>query len=126
MSVSLLSSSVYASEELFADGADLDIADEDDASSDVDITEEDIEDGSEELSLIHIYYAEIITKLNEMRIYMENNLDAKSFYQPDPIIRKGFEDEMINACLLYTSPYIGTGKIRPFCRTNIHIVLDYS
>ena len=50
MSVSLLSSSVYASEELFADGADLDIADEDDASSDVDITEEDIEDGSEELS----------------------------------------------------------------------------
>ena len=44
-----------------------------------------------------LYYAEIITKLNEMRIYMENNLDAKSFYQPDPIIRKGFEDEMINA-----------------------------
>ena len=39
-----------------------------------------------------LYYAEIITKLNEMRIYMENNLDAKSFYQPDPIIRKGFED----------------------------------
>ena len=44
-----------------------------------------------------LYYAEIITKLNEMRIYMENNLDAKSFYQPDQIIRKGFEDEMINA-----------------------------
>ena len=44
-----------------------------------------------------LYYAEIITKLNGMRIYMENNLDAKSFYRPDPIIRKGFEDEMINA-----------------------------
>jgi predicted ATPase len=44
-----------------------------------------------------LYYAEIIRKLNGMRIYMENNLDAKSFYQPDPIIRKGFENEMINA-----------------------------
>ena len=28
---------------------------------------------------------------------MENNLDAKNFYQPDSIIRKGFENEMINA-----------------------------
>ena len=28
-----------------------------------------------------LYYAEIITKLNGMKIYMENNLDAKSFYQ---------------------------------------------
>ncbi|SET49380.1 AAA family ATPase [[Clostridium] polysaccharolyticum] len=44
-----------------------------------------------------LYYAEIITKLNGMKIYMENNLDAKSFYQPDPIIRKGFENEMIKA-----------------------------
>lgn len=44
-----------------------------------------------------LYYAEVITKLNGMKIYMENNLDAKSFYQPDPIIRKGFENEMINA-----------------------------
>ena len=44
-----------------------------------------------------LYYAEIITKLNGMKIYMENNLDAKSFYRPDPIIRKGFKDEMINA-----------------------------
>lgn len=44
-----------------------------------------------------LFYAQIITKLNGMKIYMENNLDAKSFYQPDPIIRKGFEDEMINA-----------------------------
>ena len=44
-----------------------------------------------------LYYAVIIKKLNSMRMYMENNLDAKSFYQPDPIIRKGFENEMINA-----------------------------
>lgn len=44
-----------------------------------------------------LYYAEVISKLNGMKIYMENNLDAKSFHQPDPIIRKGFENEMINA-----------------------------
>ena len=44
-----------------------------------------------------LYYAGFIKKLNSMRMYMENNLDAKSFYQPDPIIRKGFENEMINA-----------------------------
>lgn len=44
-----------------------------------------------------LFYAEIITKLNRMKIYMENNLDAKSFYQPDPFIRRGLEDEMINA-----------------------------
>ena len=44
-----------------------------------------------------IYYAEIIRKINSMKIYMENNLDAKSFYRPDPIIRKGLEDVMIDA-----------------------------
>lgn len=44
-----------------------------------------------------LYYVEIISKLNGMKIYMENNLDAKNFYQPDPIIRKGLEDEMIDA-----------------------------
>ena len=44
-----------------------------------------------------LYYAEIIKKLNGMKLYMENNLDVKSFYQPDPIIRKGYENEMINA-----------------------------
>lgn len=44
-----------------------------------------------------LYYAEIINKINGMKMYMENNLDAKSFYQPDPIIRKDFENEMINA-----------------------------
>lgn len=44
-----------------------------------------------------LYYVAIIKKLNSMRIYMEDNLDAKSFYQPDSIIRKGYENEMINA-----------------------------
>ena len=44
-----------------------------------------------------LYYSGIIAKLNGMKIYMENNLDVKNFYQPDPIIRKGFENEMINA-----------------------------
>lgn len=44
-----------------------------------------------------IYYFEIIKKINNMKIYMENNLDAKFFYQPNPIIRNGLENEMINA-----------------------------
>lgn len=44
-----------------------------------------------------IFYAEIIKKMNSIRFYMENNLDAKSFYQPDPIIRKGLEDMAVDA-----------------------------
>ena len=44
-----------------------------------------------------LYYAEIIQKLHSMKMYMENNLDAKSFYRPNPIILKGYEDEMIDA-----------------------------
>ncbi len=44
-----------------------------------------------------LYYAVIIKKLNGIKIYMEDNLDVKNFYQPDPFIRKGFENEMINA-----------------------------
>lgn len=44
-----------------------------------------------------LYYLDLIKKLNNIKIYMENNLDAKSFYQPDPFIRKGVDDEMINA-----------------------------
>lgn len=44
-----------------------------------------------------IYYADIIRKLNSMKFYMENNLDAKRFYRPDPIIRKGIGDMMIDA-----------------------------
>jgi predicted ATPase len=44
-----------------------------------------------------IYYADIIKKLNNMKFYMENNLDAKNFYIPDPIIRKDIGDMMIDA-----------------------------
>lgn len=43
-----------------------------------------------------IFYAEIIKKMNSMRFYMENNLDTKSFYQPNPIIRKGLEGMTID------------------------------
>lgn len=43
-----------------------------------------------------IFYAAIIKKLNSMKFYMENNLDVKEFYQPDPIIRKGLEDMAVN------------------------------
>ncbi len=44
-----------------------------------------------------LYYAGIIRKLNSMKFYMENNLDAKIFYRPDPIIRKGIGDMTIDA-----------------------------
>ncbi|MBQ1425439.1 MAG: AAA family ATPase [Succinivibrionaceae bacterium] len=43
-----------------------------------------------------LYYSEIIKQLNNVKVYIENNLDAKVFYQPDPIIRNGFESEMIS------------------------------
>ena len=43
-----------------------------------------------------IFYIDIIKKINHIKIYMENNLEAAEFYQPDPIIRRGFENEMIN------------------------------
>lgn len=44
-----------------------------------------------------LYYIEIIKRLNDLRLYMENNLDAKKFYIPNPIIRKGLPDDFINA-----------------------------
>ena len=43
-----------------------------------------------------IFYAKIIKNMNGMRFYMENILVAKSFYQPDPIIRKGLEDMAVD------------------------------
>ena len=49
------------------------------------------------LAFDDLYYSKIISGLNNLKIYMENNLDARSFYQPDPIIRRGLENEMINA-----------------------------
>ena len=44
-----------------------------------------------------LFYAVIIKKMNGMRFYMGNNLDAKSFYQPDLFIRKGLEDMVVDA-----------------------------
>ncbi len=44
-----------------------------------------------------LFYGEIIRKLNKIRIYMENNLDVKRFYRPDPIIKKGLENMTIDA-----------------------------
>lgn len=44
-----------------------------------------------------IYYAQIIRKLNNIRYYMEDNLDVRNFYNPDPLIRKGISDITIDA-----------------------------
>lgn len=44
----------------------------------------------------NLYYSDIINKINNMRMYMENNFDTENFCRPDPIIRKGFENEMID------------------------------
>ena len=42
-----------------------------------------------------IFLASLIQKINSLKFYMENHLDAKSFYQPDPILRKGLDDVAI-------------------------------
>ena len=44
-----------------------------------------------------LFYSEIIEKINNLRFYMENNLDAKSFYRIDPIITKGLDDLLVNS-----------------------------
>ncbi|MDD3253077.1 MAG: ATP-binding protein [Lachnospiraceae bacterium] len=44
-----------------------------------------------------LYYIEIIKRLNDLRLYMENNLDAKKFYVPNPLIRKGLPNDFVNA-----------------------------
>ncbi|GAA4296359.1 hypothetical protein GCM10023142_35010 [Anaerocolumna aminovalerica] len=44
-----------------------------------------------------LYYIEIIKRLNDLRLYMENNLDAKQFYVPNPIIRKGLVENFIDS-----------------------------
>ena len=43
-----------------------------------------------------LYYLDFLKKLNGMKLYMENNLDAKSFYRHDPIIRNGIGDVMLD------------------------------
>lgn len=44
-----------------------------------------------------IFSAPLIQKLNSIKFYMENHLDAKRFYEADPILRKGLDDVAITA-----------------------------
>lgn len=41
-----------------------------------------------------LFYFNIIKKINEISIYMEDSLDPRRFYDPDPIVLKGFGDVM--------------------------------
>lgn len=43
-----------------------------------------------------LYYIDVIKKINNIKIYMENTLDARDCYRPNPIIIKGLEEEMIS------------------------------
>ena len=71
-----------------------------------------------------LYYSEIIKKLNNVKVYIENNLDAKVFYQPDPIMRNGFESEMISVNNLPRIIFDIKEKY-PDKRKNILINLNY-
>ena len=44
-----------------------------------------------------LFYSEIIKKINTLKFYMEDNLDAKGFYRIDPIITKGFDNLSVNS-----------------------------
>lgn len=44
-----------------------------------------------------LYYIKLIKKINSMKFYMEDNLDVKSFYYPDPIIFRGFDNMTVDA-----------------------------
>lgn len=44
-----------------------------------------------------LYYIEIIRRLNDLKLYMENNLDPKEFYMPNPIISKGGSEYYIDS-----------------------------
>lgn len=44
-----------------------------------------------------LYYIDIVRELNNMTFYMEDNLDARSFFWPDPVILRDFKDVMIDA-----------------------------
>lgn len=49
------------------------------------------------LAYDEIFSAQLIKKLNSIKFYIENHLDVKDFYKPDPILRKGLSDLAINA-----------------------------
>ena len=44
-----------------------------------------------------LYYIEIIKRLNDLKLYMENNIDPKEFYMPNPIISKGSSEYFIDS-----------------------------
>lgn len=44
-----------------------------------------------------LYYIDVVKRINDLRLYNENNLDAKEFYVPDPIIQKGIVDSIIDS-----------------------------
>ncbi len=45
----------------------------------------------------NLFYKDIISEINEIKIYIENNLEVRENFLPNPIIRKDFENELINA-----------------------------
>lgn len=49
------------------------------------------------LAYDEIFSAPLIQELNSIKFYMENHLDAKDFYMPAPILRKGLDDVPITA-----------------------------
>ena len=49
------------------------------------------------LAYDELFFASLIQELNSLKFYMENHLDAKRFYEPDPILRKGLDDVPISA-----------------------------
>lgn len=44
----------------------------------------------------NLFYLDILKNLNNINIYLENNLDAKQFYIPNPIIIKGIGNAQLN------------------------------
>ena len=43
-----------------------------------------------------LYYLNIVSLINNIKIYIEDNLDAKFFFQPETIIMKELDNEIIN------------------------------
>lgn len=48
-----------------------------------------------------LYYHSIICKLNNIEIYVDRYLDASSSYQPDPFIRKDFNELDLESLLIF-------------------------
>lgn len=67
-----------------------------------------------------IFSADLIKKINSLKFYMENHLDAKSFYRPDPILRKGLDDLAITASNLPRVVY----QLRENYREKFEMLID--